>query len=77
MSANFHITIDADNRVVGYNHSANINAETPREDNQVFLTAFDPANMFKIYDAEAGTFTADAETDSLRNPTPPEPTPTE
>jgi hypothetical protein len=72
MSSNFHILIDENNRVVGYNNSGNITAETPTEDNQVFLTVFDPANLFKIYNAEAGTFTADAETDSLRNPTPPE-----
>lgn len=77
MSSNFHILIDENNRVVGYNTSESITVETPTEDNQVFLTVFDPANLFKIYDAGAGTFTADDETEGWANPMPPEPTPTE
>lgn len=71
MSVNFHIIIDENNRVVGSNSSSNITSETPLEDNQVFLTEFDQDNMFKIYDAESGTFTADAETENLKNPPPP------
>ena len=60
--------LDDSNRVTGYNSSSSITVDTPRESNQVFKSEFDLADMFKIYNAEADTFTADDQTATLLNP---------
>lgn len=62
------LLLDTNNRVTGYNSSASITSDTPVESNQVFKSEFDFADMFKIYNADADTFTADDQTESLANP---------
>ena len=62
------LLLDTNNRVTGHNSSESITSDTPVESNQVFKSKFDLADMFKIYNADSDTFTADDQTESLLNP---------
>lgn len=68
----FIIILNDGNRVTGYRSSSSITVDTPRESNQVFKSEFDVADMYKIYNVDADTLTADDQTATLLNPPEPE-----
>lgn len=71
------IALDENNRVTGYASGSDYNADTVVFHNRenCCFEDFDESNMFKIYNSEAGTFTADEQTETLLNPPQPEPEP--
>jgi hypothetical protein len=73
------INLNEDDRVMSWASSSNYTSETVvfRSGTNVYLETFDPADMFKIYNSETGTFAADDQTATLLNPPQPEPTSTE
>ena len=61
------IHVDSSNRVIGYVRSSTYTAQNIPQ-NYTYSASFTVDDLYKIYDSANDTFTADDQTDSLKNP---------